>query len=104
MELVFKFICCSAVFIGFYHLVLQREKMFRFNRFYLIATLILSLTIPFMELGIQEFRTPDFNEILVKTSEIKNPGIQTGNIKTSVSPIQNLANHPDEANESFPSN
>src|SRR5690606_40937739 len=55
MEILFKIICCSALFIGFYHFVLQREKMFRFNRFYLIATLILSFSIPFMELGINEF-------------------------------------------------
>ena len=52
MELIFKIICCSAVFIGFYHFILQREKMFRFNRFYLLATLILSFTIPFMEKGV----------------------------------------------------
>lgn len=64
MELIFKIICCSAVFIGFYHFVLQREKMFRFNRFYLIATLILSFTIPFMELGIREFSTPELEKFI----------------------------------------
>lgn len=64
MELIFKIICCTAVFIGFYHLVLQREKMFRFNRFYLLATLVLSFSIPFMELGIREFYTPDFQELI----------------------------------------
>lgn len=64
MELIFKIICCSAVFIGFYHFVLQREKMFRFNRFYLLATLVLSFSIPFMELGIREFYTPNFQEFI----------------------------------------
>src|SRR5690606_11405296 len=64
MEILFKIICCSAVFIGFYHFVLQREKMFRFNRFYLIATLILSFSIPFMELGINEFSTSKFEEFI----------------------------------------
>ncbi len=64
MEIIFKIICCSAVFIGFYHFILQREKMFRFNRFYLLATLVLSFTIPFMELGIREFYTPDFQEFI----------------------------------------
>lgn len=64
MELIFKIICCSAVFIGFYHFVLQREKMFRFNRFYLIATLVLSFTIPFMELGIREFSTSELEEFI----------------------------------------
>ncbi len=64
MEIIFKIICCSAVFIGFYHFVLQREKMFRFNRFYLLATLVLSFTIPFMELGIREFSTPQLEEFI----------------------------------------
>src|SRR5690606_638386 len=64
MEILFKIICCSAVFIGFYHFVLQREKMFRFNRFYLIATLILSFLIPFMELGINEFYAPKLEEFI----------------------------------------
>src|SRR5690606_13589880 len=64
MEILFKIICCSAVFIGFYHFVLQREKMFRFNRFYLIATLILSFSIPFMELGINEFSTSKLEEFI----------------------------------------
>src|SRR5690606_18240890 len=69
MELIFKIICCSAVFIGFYHFVLQGEKMFRFNRFYLLATLILSFTIPFMELGIRDFYTPDFKEFIPVVQE-----------------------------------
>lgn len=64
MEILFKIICCSAVFIGFYHFVLQREKMFQFNRFYLIATLILSFSIPFMELGINEFYEPKLEEFI----------------------------------------
>src|SRR5690606_32098103 len=70
MEILFKIICCSAVFIGFYHFVLQREKMFRFNRFYLIATLILSFSIPFMELGINEFYAPKLEEFIPQNQEI----------------------------------
>lgn len=54
IELTFKTIACSGLFIAFYWLILQREKMFAFNRFYLLATLLLSFTIPFMELGINK--------------------------------------------------
>lgn len=36
------------VFLGFYHLVLEREKMHRFNRFYLLVSIIVSLIIPFL--------------------------------------------------------
>jgi len=83
MELILKIICCSGVFIGFYLLILQREKMFAFNRFYLLATLVLSFSIPFMELGIREFSTPEFNEFIpmiqqtpVETKMMESPAVQ----------------------------
>ena len=40
-----RIILCSGIFYGFYFLFLEREKMHRFNRFYLLATLILSFSI-----------------------------------------------------------
>jgi beta-lactamase regulating signal transducer with metallopeptidase domain len=52
---VLKTVVCSGLFICFYLLVLQREKMFRFNRYYLLAALVLSFSIPFMQFGIKEF-------------------------------------------------
>ena len=42
------------VFLTFYHLVLEGEKMHRFNRFYLLATLVISFVIPFMSFEIIE--------------------------------------------------
>lgn len=54
IELIFKTLACSGLFIAFYLLILQREKMFAFNRFYLIATLLLSFAIPFMEFGMNQ--------------------------------------------------
>ena len=82
MELIFKMICCSAVFIGFYHLVLQREKMFRFNRIYLLVTLVLTFTIPFMELGFREIQTVPLEEFLVQ-SELP---------KTQINPAASVQN------------
>lgn len=41
-----KFITCSSILLLFYYLVLQRDKLFRFNRFFLLALLIISLAIP----------------------------------------------------------
>lgn len=65
IEMIFKTIACSGLFIAFYLLILQREKMFAFNRFYLLATLVLSFTIPFMELGINLTETtPRVTEII----------------------------------------
>lgn len=36
------------VFLGFYHLVLEREKIHQFNRFYLLISILISLVIPFI--------------------------------------------------------
>jgi beta-lactamase regulating signal transducer with metallopeptidase domain len=36
------------VFLGFYHLVLEREKIHQFNRFYLLTSILISLVIPFV--------------------------------------------------------
>lgn len=49
-----------AILLGFYHLLLEREKMHRFNRFYLLAALVFSLAMPFLSL-------PVANEALVQT-------------------------------------
>ena len=41
-----KTILCSGIFYGFYFLLLEKEKMHRFNRFYLLLSLILPFVIP----------------------------------------------------------
>lgn len=47
-DFLIKSTICLAVFLGFYYLVLEREKMHRFNRFYLLISIIISLAIPFL--------------------------------------------------------
>lgn len=42
-----KTVLCSGILLGFYYLFLAKEKIFTFNRFYLISSLIYSLCIPF---------------------------------------------------------
>ena len=37
-----------SVFLGFYHLVLEREKIHQFNRFYLLFAIVISFIIPFL--------------------------------------------------------
>lgn len=41
-----KMILCSGLFMGLYRLLLEKEKMHRFNRFYLLGTLLLSFLVP----------------------------------------------------------
>ena len=43
-----------AVLLGFYHLLLEREKMHHFKRFYLLLSLVLSLVIPFVSLPVSQ--------------------------------------------------
>jgi len=41
-----KMIACSGLFYGLYYLLLQREKMFVFNRVYLLVSVVLAIFIP----------------------------------------------------------
>lgn len=43
---ILKFIACTGVLLLFYYGFLQNEKLFRFNRFFLLAIVVLSLVIP----------------------------------------------------------
>lgn len=38
---------CLAILLAFYHLVLEREKMHQFNRFYLLGSVLFSFLVPF---------------------------------------------------------
>ena len=41
-----KMVLCSAIVFSLYHLFLEKEKMHRFNRFYLLIGMVLSFLIP----------------------------------------------------------
>jgi bla regulator protein blaR1 len=47
-----KVTLCSGCLLLFYRLVLEREKMFRFNRYYLLGSLVLSVAIPLVPMEI----------------------------------------------------
>ncbi|WP_329805864.1 M56 family metallopeptidase [Flavobacterium facile] len=48
IDFLLKSTISLIVFLGFYHLVLEREKMHQFNRFYLLISILISLVIPFV--------------------------------------------------------
>lgn len=53
MALIFlKIALSSAVFIGIYYAFLQKEKMFQFNRWYLLITLMMSYTMPWITISV----------------------------------------------------
>ena len=64
---ILKSIFCLFLFLGFYHLVLEKEKMHRFNRFYLLGSIVFAFIVPsftitvitpteFIEPVVQEFQ------------------------------------------------
>lgn len=56
--IILKIILSSSLFIALYYLLLEKEKMFRFNRFFLIGSLVLSYAIPFITVT-SEVSLPD---------------------------------------------
>lgn len=54
---------CTTLFFGFYFLVLRRLTFFRFNRFYLLGTLLMSFIIPALQFSLQR-------ELAVKQAEV----------------------------------
>ncbi len=44
---ILKSATCLALLLAFYHLVLEREKMHNFNRFYLLGSVLFSFLVPF---------------------------------------------------------
>lgn len=45
-----KIILCSSLLIGVYHLLLEKEKMYQFNRFFLLFSLAFSYSVPFISI------------------------------------------------------
>lgn len=53
LPIILKIVLCSSLFIAVYYLFLEKEKMYRFNRIYLLSSLMLSYTIPFITFTVQ---------------------------------------------------
>lgn len=54
LTIILKIILCSSIFIAVYFLFLEKEKMYRFYRIYLLGSLILSYIIPFVTITVQK--------------------------------------------------
>ena len=84
IDFLLKSTISLTVFLGFYHLVLEREKMHRFNRFCLLFTIIISFVIPFLTFEIIKI-VPVVQNIeplntLITSSEIPENEIQGNNV------------------------
>jgi bla regulator protein blaR1 len=52
ITLLLKSVLCSAVLLGVYWWVLRPEKMYVFNRFFLVGALLLSVVLPWVEVAL----------------------------------------------------
>lgn len=59
---ILKSSLCSLILFGFYKLLLENEKLHRFNRFYLLFILVFSLVIPLVTVPIQAEFIPAFDQ------------------------------------------
>jgi bla regulator protein blaR1 len=68
-----KVVLCSALFLGCYFLIFQREKTYRFNRFYLLFSLFVSFIIPFIEIenGSTPLNIPQVETVFMPTQDVQ---------------------------------
>ncbi|MFV0537421.1 MAG: M56 family metallopeptidase [Dysgonomonas sp.] len=75
MTYLLQMTICSLLLLGVYYFFLEKETMHRFKRFYLLFSLMLSITIPFISIEISGnsaliSRLP-FTEIQITTNNVK---------------------------------
>ncbi len=64
---------CMVLLFGLYHLILRKEKLFSFNRFYLIFAVVFSLTVPFVSIPVEIGIGPAAVEIAEMFNHIQLP-------------------------------
>ncbi len=64
---------CLALLLAFYHLFLEREKMHRFNRFYLLGSVLFSFVAPSIIIYVEATQRVAIPIEFVKSSVIENP-------------------------------
>ncbi|HSN07611.1 MAG TPA: hypothetical protein VLS85_01175, partial [Hanamia sp.] len=50
-----KVIICSGILFGYYYIALRNKAFHRWNRFYLLASIVISLIVPVMKINIFSF-------------------------------------------------
>ncbi len=75
MVYLVKFVVVSGILFYFYNLVLRNHKLFKFNRFYLLAILIVALLVPVTVVKTEIVEIPIFSDT-ANTSEPSTSAIQ----------------------------
>lgn len=50
LQYLFKMLLCSGILYGYYRVVLYNERFHQWNRFYLLAAMVLSIVVPLLEI------------------------------------------------------
>jgi hypothetical protein len=87
MPYLIKTILCSAFFMLFYKTILGESKSYKFNRYYLIATMVLSFIIPVLPMpakspSLTTYLAPvlqETEETIIPTLQMEMPETQTYN-------------------------
>ncbi|MBD1384802.1 hypothetical protein IDJ75_05895 [Mucilaginibacter rigui] len=82
---------CTGIFYGFYFLLLRRLTFFTINRWYLLATLLLSFVIPTINLPLDTAKPPAIME----------PVMYVNRIQVIDEPVKAITQAPQQVVESF---
>src|ERR1017187_648420 len=67
-----KVIICSGILCGYYYLALRNKIFHRWNRFYLLAAVVLSLIVPVMKINISQSSGEDKGSVVKMLQTINN--------------------------------
>jgi hypothetical protein len=91
IDFLLKSTISLTIFLGFYHLVLEREKIHQFNRFYLLFSIAISFIIPFLTFEIIKI-IPVVQNIEPLNSVITSSIIPENEVQENLIPIEESIN------------
>lgn len=91
IDFLIKSTISLTVFLGFYHLVLEREKIHQFNRFYLLFSIVISFVISFLTFEIIKI-VPIVQNIELLNTVITSSVIPETEIQENILPIEKNIN------------
>src|SRR5215218_2326487 len=79
-----KMLICSAILFGYYRLALYNERFHQWNRFYLLAAMVLSVIVPFFSIPIFTTEEPD-KIVVIIASMPWNVSVAKASLQTTLS-------------------
>lgn len=85
---LFKMLLCSALFYGYYRLILFNRNFHQWNRFYLMASMLLAVIIPFIEIPL--FLPPQQAAIGQVLVDLRGHGVAAATSPATVLPARSI--------------